>query len=172
MKPWLDLYPAEISKTLDYEHIPIQEFLTRSSEKYPNKTAMHFLGKDISFKEFHESALKFANYLTTIGIVKGDRVAIMLPNCPQGAIAYYGILYVGAIVVQTNPLYTEREVAYQMVDSGAKAIISLDILFPRISKIVKDTKLEHVIITGIKDYLPFPKNLIYPFIQKKNTGLQ
>ena len=70
---------------------------------------MHFLGKDISFKEFHESALKFANYLTSIGIVKGDRVAIMFPNCPQGAIAYYGILYVGAIVVQTNPLYTERE---------------------------------------------------------------
>ncbi len=132
---------------------------------------MHFLGKDISFKEFHESSLKFANYLTSIGIVKGDRVAIMLPNCPQGAIAYYGILYVGAIVVQTNPLYTEREVAYQMVDSGAKAIISLDILFPRISKIVKDTKLEHVIITGIKDYLPFPKNLIYPFIQKKEHGI-
>jgi long-chain acyl-CoA synthetase len=171
-KPWLDLYPAEISKTLDYEEIPIQEFLTRSSQKYPDKTAMHFLGKDISFKEFHESSLKFANYLTKIGIVKGDRVAIMLPNCPQGAIAYYGILYVGAIVVQTNPLYTEREVAYQMVDSGAKAIISLDILFPRISKIVKDTELEHVIITGIKDYLPFPKNLIYPFIQKKEHGIK
>ena len=171
-KPWLDLYPAEISKTLDYERIPLQEFLTRSSAKYPNKIAMHFLGKDITYKEFHESALKFANYLSSIGIVKGDRVAIMLPNCPQGAIAYYGILYVGAIVVQTNPLYTEREIAYQMVDSGATAIISLDILFPRISKIVKDTKLEHVIITGIKDYLPFPKNLIYPFIQKKEHGIK
>lgn len=171
-KPWLDLYPAEISKTLDYERIPLQEFLTRSSDKYPDKTAMHFLGKDISFKEFHQSALKFANYLTTIGISKGDRVAIMLPNCPQSAIAYYGILYIGAVVVQTNPLYTEREVAYQMTDSGAKAIISLDILYPRISKIVKETELEHVIITGIKDYLPFPKNLIYPFIQKKEHGVK
>jgi len=171
-KPWLDLYPAEIPKTLDYERVPLQEFLTRSSAKYPDKTAMHFLGKDISYKEFHQSALKFANYLTTIGIVKGDRVAIMLPNCPQSAIAYYGILYIGAIVVQTNPLYTEREVAYQMMDSGAKAIISLDILFPRISKIVKETELEHVIITGIKDYLPFPKNLIYPFIQKKEYGIR
>ncbi|WP_318614334.1 long-chain-fatty-acid--CoA ligase [Sporosarcina sp. YIM B06819] len=170
-KPWLDLYPAEIAKTLDYERIPIQEFLTRSGKKYPEKTAMHFMGKDISYKEFHESALKFANYLKSIGIEKGDRVAIMLPNCPQGAIAYYGILYIGAIVVQTNPLYTEREIAYQMVDSGSKAIISLDILFPRISKVVKDTELEHVIITGIKDYLPFPKNLIYPFIQKKEYGM-
>ncbi|MEK5039189.1 long-chain-fatty-acid--CoA ligase [Sporosarcina sp. FSL K6-3457] len=170
-KPWLDLYPAEIAKTLDYERVPIQEFLTRSSKKYPEKTAIHFMGKDITYKEFHESALKFANYLKSIGIEKGDRVAIMLPNCPQSAIAYYGILYIGAIVVQTNPLYTERELAYQMVDSGAKAIISLDILFPRISKVVKDTELEHVIITGIKDYLPFPKNLIYPFIQKKEYGM-
>ncbi|WP_342510873.1 long-chain-fatty-acid--CoA ligase [Sporosarcina sp. FSL K6-1522] len=170
-KPWLGLYPPEISKTLDYEKIPIQEFLTRTSTKYPSKIAMHFLGKDISYKEFHESALKFANYLRAIGIEKGDRVAIMLPNCPQSAIAYYGILYTGAIVVQTNPLYTERELSYQMTDSGAKAIISLDILFPRISKVVKETTLEHVIITGIKDYLPFPKNLIYPFIQKKEHGI-
>ncbi|NYF25094.1 AMP-binding protein [Sporosarcina sp. JAI121] len=172
MRPWLDLYPADISKTLDYERIPLQEFLTRSSAEYPDKTAIHFMGKNISYKEFHQSALKFANYLSSIGIGKGDRVAIMLPNCPQGAIAYYGILFTGAIVVQTNPLYTEREVAYQMVDSGAKAIISLDILYPRISKVVKDTALEHVIITGIKDYLPFPKNLIYPFIQKKEHGIK
>ena len=171
-KPWLDLYPAEIAKTLEYEKIPIQEYLTRSSTKYPEKIAMHFLGKEMTFKEFHESSLKFANYLKLIGIEKGDRVAIMLPNCPQSAIAYFGILYVGAIVVQTNPLYTERELAYQMVDSGAKAIISLDILFPRISKIIKNTELEHVIIAGIKDYLPFPKNLLYPFIQKKEHGIK
>ncbi|CAM3106833.1 long-chain-fatty-acid--CoA ligase [Filibacter tadaridae] len=170
-KPWLDLYPAEISKTLDYERIPLQEFLTRSGKKYPEKTAMHFMGKDITYKEFHESSLKFADYLKSIGIIKGDRVAIMLPNCPQNAIAFFGILYAGAIVVQTNPLYTEREVAYQMADSGAKAIITLDILFPRVSKVIKKTELEHLIITGIKDYLPFPKNLIYPFIQKKEHGV-
>lgn len=170
-KPWLDLYPREIAKTLQYDKIPIQEFLTRSATKFPDKTAMHFLGKDIPYKEFHESALKFANYLQYVGIEKGDRVAIMLPNCPQSAIAYFGILYAGAIVVQTNPLYTERELAYQLVDSSAKAIISLDILFPRISKILKETELEHVIITGIKDYLPFPKNLVYPFIQKKEHGV-
>ena len=95
----------------------------------------------------------------------------MLPNCPQECNCLLWHLYAGAIVVQTNPLYTERELTYQMVDSGAKVIISLDILFPRISKIVKETELEHVIITGIKDYLPFPKNLIYPFIQKKEHGI-
>ncbi len=101
---------------------------------------------------------------------KGDRVAIMLPNCPQAVIAYYGIMYAGGIVVQTNPLYTERELQYQMADSGAKIILGLDILYPRIMKILKETKIENVIITGIKDYLPFPKNLVYPFIQKKQYG--
>ncbi|WP_339250867.1 AMP-binding protein [Sporosarcina sp. FSL W8-0480] len=170
-KPWLNLYPKEIPRTIEYDRIPLQEFLTRATEKFPDKTAMHFMGKNISYSEFHDSALKFANYLKSLGVEKGDRVAIMLPNCPQGAIAYFGILYIGAIVVQTNPLYTERELAYQMSDSGAKVIISLDILFGRISKVVKETKLEHVIITGIKDYLPFPKNLVYPFIQKKEHGI-
>ena len=170
-KPWLDLYPAEIRKTIDYERIPLQEYLTRAGTKYPEKTAIHFMGKDITYKEFYESSLKFANYLKSIGIEKGDRVAIMLPNCPQNAIAYFGILFSGAIVVQTNPLYTERELKYQMSDSGAKAIIALDILYPRVASVVKETELEHVIITGIKDYLPFPKNMIYPFIQKKEYGL-
>lgn len=170
-KPWLNLYPKDISKTVDYEKIPLQEFLTRAAKKYPEKTAIHFLGKNISYKEFRESSLKFANYLRSIGIEKGDRVAIMLPNCPQNAIAYFGILYCGAIIVQTNPLYTERELKYQMVNSSAKAIIALDLLYPRVTNVVKETSLEHVIITGIKDYLPFPKSLIYPYIQRKENGI-
>ena len=169
-KPWLAQYPSEIPHTLKYESIPVQEYLTRAYQNYPDKIAIHFLGKDITYRELYESSMKFANYLCSLGIRRGDRVAIMLPNCPQNVIGYYGILYAGAIVVQTNPLYTEREIEYQMKDSGAKAILSLDILFPRISKVVKETGLENIIITGIKDYLPFPKNLVYPFIQKKQYG--
>ncbi|AOV07298.1 AMP-binding protein [Sporosarcina ureilytica] len=170
-KPWLNLYPPEISATVNYEKIPIHEYLTRAYKASPDKIAIHFMGKNISYREFYQSALKFANYLRSLGIEKGDRVAIMLPNCPQNAIAYFGILYSGAIVVQTNPLYTERELKYQMVNSGAKAIIALDLLYPRVTSIVKETSLEHVIITGIKDYLPFPKNIIYPFIQKREHGI-
>lgn len=170
-KAWLNLYPTEIPTTISYEEIPVQAYLTRAYQNSPEKTAIHFMGKDVSYKEFYTSALKFANYLRLIGIEKGDRVAIMLPNCPQSAIAFFGILYSGAIVVQTNPLYTERELKYQMVNSGAKAIIALDLLYPRIVNVVNETSLEHVIITGIKDYLPFPKNIIYPFIQKKENGI-
>ncbi|MGE7836724.1 AMP-binding protein [Viridibacillus arvi] len=169
---WLSNYPDNIPTSLEYEAIPLQEYLTRASSKTPSKVAIHFMGKDITYKELYESSLKFANYLVSIGIEKGDRVAIMLPNCPQGVIGYFGVLYAGGIVVQTNPLYTEREIEYQMKDSGAKVILSLDILYPRIAKVMKDTHLEHVIITAIKDYLPFPKNLVYPFIQKKQYGFK
>jgi len=98
-------------------------------------------------------------------------VAIMLPNSPQAVISYFGILMAGGIVVQTNPLYTERELEYQMKDSGSIAIITLDILYPRVTKVMPQTNLLHIIVTAIKDYLPFPKNLIYPFIQKKQYGI-
>ncbi|ANU25686.1 AMP-binding protein [Planococcus versutus] len=170
-KPWLAHYPPEIPHTLTYPKMPVQQFLTSAYETYPKKTAIHFMGKELSYEELYESSMKFANYLQKLGIQKGDRVSIMLPNCPQAVISFYGVLYAGGIVVMTNPLYTEREVAYQMKDSGAKAIIGLDILFPRISKVIKETQLENVIITGIKDYLSFPKNLVYPFIQKKQYGM-
>lgn len=169
-KLWLSQYPKEIPHTLTYENIPVQNFLTSSYEKDPNKAAIHFMGRDVTYKELYESSMKFAHYLKGLGIERGDRVAIMLPNCPQSVIAYYGTLYAGGIVVQTNPLYTERELRYQMDDSGAKVILALDILYPRITKVLKDTKIENVIITGVKDYLPFPKNLVYPFIQKKQYG--
>ena len=119
-KPWLSHYPPEVPHTLDYESIPVQEYLTRAYKKFPTKIAIHFMGRDVTYKELYESSMKFANYLQSLGLQSGERVAIMLPNCPQGVIGYYGILYAGGIVVQTNPLYTEREVAYQLKDSGAK----------------------------------------------------
>ncbi|CAM3923609.1 AMP-binding protein [Lederbergia lenta] len=170
-KPWLDLYPDTIPTTLDYKRKPVQSYLTEAAENYPEKAAVHFMGKEITFKEVYECALRMGNYLRDIGIKKGDRVAIMLPNCPQSVISYYGVLYAGGIVVQTNPLYTERELEYQMKDSAAEVIIGLDLLYPRISKIMKNTQLKHIIVTAIKDYLPFPKNIVYPFIQKRQSGI-
>lgn len=169
-KVWLASYPEEVPHSLELPEIPVHQFLTQAYEYLPNKVAIHFMGRELTYKELYESAMKFANYLRTLGVEKGDRVAIMLPNCPQAVIAYYGTMYAGGIVVQTNPLYTERELQYQMEDSGAKVILVMDILYPRAMKILNETKIENVIVTGIKDYLPFPKNLVYPFIQKKQYG--
>ena len=171
-KPWQALYPKEIPVTLEYSLEPVQQYLVNSAHQYPEKVAIHFMGKEITYKKLYEEVMNFAGYLQgTLGISKGDRVAIMLPNTPQAVISYFAILMAGGIVVQTNPLYTERELEYQMKDSGAKAIITLDILYPRVSKVMPQTGLQHIIVTAIKNYLPFPKNLIYPYIQKKQYGI-
>jgi long-chain acyl-CoA synthetase len=171
LKPWLHNYPDEIPATLEYSQDPVQQYLVNAAEKFPDKIAIHFLGKEITYKKLYEEALIFAGYLQKIGISKGDPVAIMLPNTPQAVVSFYAVLMAGGIVVQTNPLYTERELEYQMKDSGAKAIVTLEILYPRVSKVMPQTDLQHIIVSGIKDYLPFPKNLVYPFIQKKQYGL-
>ena len=170
-RPWLQHYPKEIPTTLTYDDKPVHAFLKESADKNPNKVSIHFLGRELTFKEVYESALKFAAYLRKLGIEKGDRVAISLPNCPQSVISYFGILLAGGIVVQTNPTYTERELEYQMKDSGSKIIVTLDILFPRAAKVAPNTDIQHIIVTAINDYLPFPKNLVYPFIQKKQYGI-
>ncbi|WP_428909323.1 AMP-binding protein [Niallia sp. Krafla_26] len=170
-KPWLQFYPEEIPSHLQYIEKPLHEYLIKSATEFPDKIAVHFLGKEFTFQYIYKKAELLAAYLQGIGLEKGDRVAIMLPNTPQAVISFYGVLIAGGTVVQTNPLYTERELQYQMNDCSAKFIITLDILFPRVSRIKSKTSLQHIIVTAIKDFLPFPKNLIYPFIQKKQYGI-
>src|SRR5690625_4348687 len=126
---------------------------------------------NITYKELLSEAEKMANFFQEKGLKKGDRVAVMLPNTPQGVIAYYGALIAGGIVVQVNPLYTERELSYQLKDAGATFIVCLDILVPRVSAVREEIGLKHVIVTRIADYLPFPKNVAYPFIQKKQYNM-
>lgn len=95
----------------------------------------------------------------------------MLPNCPQSVISYYAVLIAGGIVVQTNPLYTEKELAYQMEDSGSKVLITLDLLYPKAYKMKALTSMEHLIITKLQDYLPFPKNILFPIVQKRKNKM-
>lgn len=170
-KPWLQNYPKEIPHTISFDMKPLHVYLQEAASQYPEKKALHFLGKDITYAELDRKVRQFANYLQRLGLEKGDRVAIMLPNCPQGVIGYYGTLLAGGVVVQTNPLYTERELEYQLHDSGAKFILCLDIIFPKVSNVQSSTNIKHVIVTRIADYLPFPKNLLYPFVQKKQANL-
>ncbi|GAE34883.1 AMP-binding protein [Halalkalibacter akibai] len=170
-KEWVNRYDKEIPGSIDYPELALHELIEQVAKRSPNHVALEFLGKSLTYREFNQSVRLFANQLQAMGLKKGDRVAIMLPNCPQGVIAYYATLLAGGIVVQTNPLYVERELKHQLIDSGAKFILCLDLLYSRVMKVKEATKIEHIIVTAIKDYLPFPKNLIYPFIQKKNTGI-
>ncbi|RDW21628.1 long-chain-fatty-acid--CoA ligase [Oceanobacillus chungangensis] len=171
VKKWHDHYPMEIPVNMQYAEKPLHAFLVESAECYKEKKALHFMGKELTYDELYTHAKQLAYYLQSIGLKKGDRVGIMLPNCPQAVVSYFGIMMAGGIVVQTNPLYTERELEFQLKDSGTSILICLDILVPRVTNVKGKTNLKHVIVTGIKDYLPFPKNLIYPFIQKREYNM-
>lgn len=166
-KRWLKHYPSEIPTSITYDRKPLHAFLEESASRFAKKKALYFMGKEISFEALYVEAKKMASFMQKEGLKKGDKVAIMLPNCPQAVIGYYATLMAGAVVVQTNPLYKERELEYQLKDSEASFIICLDILLPTVTNVIPKTKIMHTIVTGIKDYLPFPKNMVYPFIQKR-----
>ncbi|CAK8580665.1 AMP-binding protein [Priestia megaterium] len=170
-KIWLSQYPDEIPDRLHYEQKNLAQLFEEAVQKDPKKSAIYFLGKKMTFSQLHQDSLKLSSYLIELGLKRGDRVAIMLPNCPQAVISFYAVLLAGGVVVQTNPLYTERELEYQLNDSEATMIIALDLLYPRVVKMKALTKIKHVVITSIQDYLPFPKNIIYPFIQRKQQKI-
>ncbi len=107
-KPWLKSYPEEIPSTISYDIQPLHGYLEKIASRYPEKKALHFLGKDVTFSDFHDKVKKFANYLQRLGVEKGDRVAIMLPNCPQSVIGYYGTLLAGDCRTNESSLYRKR----------------------------------------------------------------
>ncbi len=166
--PWLDQYPEEVPHSYDYPRQNLAKFLVHSATAHPQHIALDFLGKKISYANLLESVYRFANALQSLGVRKGDRIAIMLPNCPQGVIAYYGTLLIGGIVVMTNPLYVPREIEHQLTDSGAKIIVTMDALVERVHKAMERRPLDYTIVTSMKDYLPFPKNVLYPIKAKKD----
>lgn len=166
-KPWIANYPPEIAPSLEYPRVPLTRFLEQSAADFPDSFAIYFLGKRITYRELLAMSYQFAHALIRRGVRKGDRVAIMLPNTPQTVISYYGALFAGATVVMTNPLYTERELIHQLNDSGAETIITLDMLYSRISSVQASTPLKRLIVTSIGDFLPFFKKLLYPFVQKR-----
>lgn len=170
-KPWLPFYPTEVTPTFEYPKQNLGLFLVSSAQKYPNRPAIHFMGKTISYKKLLDAAYCMANALRKNGMKKGERVAIMLPNCPQLVIAYYGTLLAGGTVVMTNPLYTERELVYQLKDAGAKILFTLDSFYGKVQNITGETMLEQTIVTSIADYLPFFKKMLYPFVAKKEGPL-
>jgi long-chain acyl-CoA synthetase len=167
-KPWLRHYPNEVAPTYEYPKHNLARLLINTAKKFPDRPALYFMGKMLRYKELLEASYRFANGLKALGLSPGERVAIMLPNCPSAVIAYFGTLMMGGIVVQTSPLYMERELVHQLSDSGATVIVTLDLLFERVQKSKSKTPIKHMIVTSIKDYLPFPKNALYPVKMRKD----
>ena len=165
-KLWHKSYAEGVKKTIDYEKTTISEALTRSAKNFPDKIALNYMGKRISYRELNDLVNQFAKALKELGINPGDKVGVCLPNIPQVIISDLAIFRVGGVVVQNNPLYTERELAYQLNDSDSKLVITLTLLVPRMESLKPKTKLEKIIGCHINSYLPFPKKQLFPFVKK------
>jgi long-chain acyl-CoA synthetase len=153
-RPWFKFYDKHVPQSLDYPRITIYQLLEDARSKYSSQTATIFYGAKYSYAELGARIDAFAAALKNLGIAQGDRVALMLPTSPQFVIGYFAVLKLGAIAVPTNPLYVERELEHQFNDSGAKAVICLDLMFGRIKNIWKKTQLEYVIVTSAADEMP------------------
>src|SRR2546427_111305 len=126
-RPWLQQYPPEIPTTIDYREAPLYSLLEDAAAAHPNLPAIRFYGIHLTYAQLWAQAQRFAAALAGLGVKKGDRVALMLPNCPQYVIAYYATLRAGGVVAQVNPLYTPRELAHLLQDSGAETIVVADV---------------------------------------------
>ena len=168
-KPWQKHYTETVPATLQYPHIPVDGMLRNTAREYPRNTALIFGGTRIDYRELDHLVDRCARGLFDLGVRKGDRVALLIPNCPQMVIAFYALFRLGAIAVPLNPLYQEREIAYQIDNSGAETLIALDILYPRISAISDQTRLKTCVMTSIKDFLPPLKKMLYPLFQMKEV---
>lgn len=147
--PWLKSYDEGVKASLEYPDLTLHGYLWQTAAKYPGLKATVFLGEELTFRDLEERVKRCAAALKALGVKKGDRVAVMLPNCPQFVIAYYAILALGGIVVQTNPMYVERELQYQLNDAGAAYLIVLDLLYPRAEAVRNSTSLQKIILVSL-----------------------
>lgn len=156
-QPWCIHYPEGVPNELSLNHETLTAMFSRSAQRFPRRPALYFFGNTLSYQECHSLVERFARGLAALGIRKGDRVALCLPNSPQAVIAYFGILRAGGIVVACNPTYTEYELAHQLRDSGARAVVVLDLMYPKIQSL----SLELVIVTRITDFMTTIAKYLY-----------
>ncbi len=154
-RPWFKFYPEGAPHHLDYPEVPLYQFLDDSAEKYPERPALIFYGKKISYRELKELSDKFARALQEFGIQKGDRIFLLLPNCPQFVIAFYGAMKIGAVPIPFNPLYSAEELKYFFHDAEPRIVLSLDTFYDKVQEAAKVTpQIEKIIVTSIADYFP------------------
>jgi long-chain acyl-CoA synthetase len=167
--PWLAHYPEKPKWNMELPVRLMSDVFDETVATNPNKNALDFMGKIYDWNTLHNKVQKFASGLQKIGVQKGAKVGLFLPNCPLSIIAYYGILKTGATVVNFNPLYAERELAYQIEDSECDIMVTLDLtmLMDKMTKMLSDTRLEKLIIGKFTDDLPFPKNILFPIVKAK-----
>lgn len=175
-KPWLKFYPKGVAENLDAPEIPLQSLLTDNARAHPNSVALEYQGGRISYAKLNELSNRFANGLQSLGLTKGSKIALILPNIPQYVVCFWGAMKAGLTVVPCNPLYREREIEFQLKDSGADSIVVLNNIYngndfyasfekarPALPKV------KHVFTTSLTDFLPPIKRQLAGPVKKIQT---
>jgi len=163
---WHQWYPQGTPPEVAIEPVTMPEVLERTARDFPDNIAFIYMGTKISYRQFNRLVNIFANALEDLGVKKGDKVGMLLPNIPQLVIANCAVYKIGAVTVMNNPLYTERELLHQLKDSETTTLVTLDLLLPRVQKIKSETLIKAVITCHINDYLPFPVKQLFPLVKK------
>ncbi len=166
-KLWFKSYAPGVKRTIEFEKTTIPRALERSAKDFASTVALDYMGKRITYSELNAMVNRFARALMDLGVGKGDKVALILPNLPQTIIANLATFRIGAVAVQNNPLYTERELEYQLKDSDSVIAVTLTLLVPRLLKIMPATGIRKIIACHINSYLPFPKKQLFPYVRKE-----
>ena len=169
-KIWLKSYEPEVPHTVEYPKVSLYNMYKQTAERYPSHEALSFMGSVLTYQELLSEIDAFAAALQGLGIKKGDRVAIHLPNSIQFPIAFYGAHAIGAIVVPCNPMYVARELSYQLKDSGAETIVTMTRFYNMVKEIQPQTGLKNIIVTNIKDYFPGMLRFLYTLVKEKKEG--
>ena len=170
-KPWLRHYDAGVPESLKpYPERTLLDYVSETARERPNHPAILFKGSRLSYGELERSSDALAAALVDLGVKKGDRVALLLPNCPQFVIAELGIWKAGGVVSPMNPIYTERELEGPLVNCGAEIMITMTLFYKRVKAIQQATKLKRVIATNIKEYLPPVLRLLFTLVKEKKEG--
>ena len=169
---WLGSYPEGVSADIDASQYPsLVGLMADSFAKYANRTAYSFMGQDISYAQTDVKSQALAAYFQSLDLEKGDRVAIMMPNVPQYPVAVAAILRAGLVVVNVNPLYTPRELEFQLKDSGAKAIVIIENFAITLQKCIAETQIKHVVLCAMGDMLSMPKGALVNFVVRNVKSL-
>lgn len=171
MRTWISQYDPGVPPELEIPDEPLYAALSRAAERWPDRVAIRFYGRSTTYRELNELANRFANALIALGVARGDRVALLMPNCPQMVLAYYGGLRAGAVVVPTSPLYVESELEHQLNDSGASVVVCLSALFGRVQAVRQHVPtLRQVIVTNIKDFFPTRLRVLFSLTRERRDG--
>jgi long-chain acyl-CoA synthetase len=169
-RPWFRTWRSGVAKSAEpYPDVSVFSLLGDAAAEFPDRPAIAFLGKHISYRALLEEVERFSGVLAGLGVRKGDRVGLLLPNSPQYVIAWYAAVRLGAIAVGNNPLYTQRELSHQVKDFEPAVMVVLDQLYPSWAAIADDVGVEHVVVTRITDHMRFPLNLLAPLKFKREA---